>query len=93
MDLKSYPKVDKTVVDHVKKIAAGNVDVSVQSYDGSTGNVQLVAYAQDVKKIPEFVEGLLENPIFREVDYTGYTYDSTNDRWNIHVSCIMAAAK
>ena len=89
-DLNSYPKVDKTVVNKIKTIAQNDVKVEVASYESNTGNVQLVAYTEDVTKIPDFIDGLLNNPSFLEVNYTGYTYDQGYDRWNIHVSCIMA---
>ena len=89
-NLDSYPKVDRSVTEKIKSIANGNVEVEVASYDSNTGNVQLVAYTKNVTEISGFIDGLLKEPAFLEVNYTGYTYDRGYDRWDIHVSCIMA---
>ena len=87
----SYPKPDSNVNKTISLAARGeNVEVSYDSYNASTGLLNLVATAGTVEKINKFIANLMAQDIFEKVDYTGYTYNEEDNTWSINVTCTLA---
>ena len=40
--------------------------------------------------INKFIKKLMEEPIFSEVNYTGYEWSDNEAKWNISVTCTLA---
>ncbi|MGN1179941.1 MAG: hypothetical protein ACI4SD_01915 [Suilimivivens sp.] len=88
--LMSYPTVNSSIEKILFECAGGAVSVEIKSFQRDSGVLTLEAVAKDVRDINVFVEKLQEQEIFEAVEYTGYTYVSGLDHYNIHVVCCMA---
>lgn len=88
--LMSYPTVNSSIEKIFFECAGGAVSVEIKSFQRDSGVLTLEAVAKDVRDINVFVEKLQEQEIFEAVEYTGYTYVSGLDHYNIHVVCCMA---
>lgn len=87
----SYPKPDSEVNKAISLAARNeNVRVTYDSYDASTGLLNLVATAGTVEKINKFIANLMSLDIFENVDYTGYSYNEEDNTWSINVTCTLA---
>ena len=70
-----------------------NVEVTVNSYDASSGIFSITAESGDVEQINKFIADLMMMDAFEKVDYTGYNAITTIDGagYQINVVCTLAA--
>ncbi len=87
--LASYPAMNSSVVETVMDCAGDRASVSVQSYLAETGLLTLNTEAGEAALINEFVDALYDSGLFREIDYTGYTYSEARDTYTINVLCYL----
>ena len=90
-DINSYPIPDSSINDKILE-AAKNHDVSVEfnSYNSESGIFSITASSPDVEDINIFIADLMSMDVFENVDYTGYSINSTGTRWEINVVCTLA---
>ena len=90
----SYPKPDSEVNEAISRAARDeNVQVSYDSYAASTGLLNLVATGKTVEKINKFIANLMALDVFEHVDYTGYSFNESDNTWSINVTCTLAEGK
>ena len=87
--LASYPAMNSSIVETVMDCAGDRASVSVQSYLAETGLLTLNTEAGEAALINEFVDALYDSGLFREIDYTGYTYSEARDTYTINVLCYL----
>lgn len=88
--LMSYPTMTSSVVQVLSDCAGSEVSVEIRSFQRDSGVLAFEAAADDVRDINGFITKLQEQEIFEAVEYSGYTYVSGPDNYNIHVVCCMA---
>lgn len=89
-NLETYPWCSDGIVEQIEQLAQGYATISIDSFNADTGQVSMVATSEEVELINAFINILAQQEIFYDVDYTGYSYDSGNEMWNIHVICILS---
>lgn len=89
-NLETYPWCSEAIIELIKQKAEGYATVSIDSFNADTGQVFVEAKAENVERINHFINILAQQDIFYDVNYTGYSYDSSNEMWNIHVVCILS---
>ena len=50
----------------------------------------MIAKAENVDLINQFIKRLTDEDIFNSIDYTGYAFEEDTGLWNIHVMCILS---
>ncbi|MBO5055435.1 MAG: hypothetical protein J6C64_03640 [Lachnospiraceae bacterium] len=90
LHLMSYPTINSSVEQVLEECAQGGVSVEIKSFQRDSGVLTLEASAADIRSINGFIAALQEKELFEAVDYSGYTYVSGLDSYNIHVVCCMA---
>lgn len=90
LHLMSYPTINSSVEQVLTECAQGGVSVEIRSFQRDSGVLTLEASAADIRSINGFIAALQEKEMFEAVDYSGYTYVSGPDNYNIHVVCCMA---
>lgn len=88
--LMSYPTIDAKVEEVLLECAGTTVDVRMKSFQRDSGTLTLNATAKDIRAINGFVTNLQQQEMFEAVDYSGYSYLSGPDCYNIHVTVSMA---
>ncbi len=88
--LDSYPVCNDMVIDTIESTASGYAKIEIMSFDAEEGRVTFSAKADNVKDIYKFIDKLLLESIFMNVDHTGYTYDESDKLYDIHVTCTLA---
>lgn len=83
--LMSYPTLNSSVEEVLSACAGDEISLSIKSFQRDTGVVTLEASAANVRSINTFVSNLQENDLFKAVEYSGYTYVSGLNHYNIHV--------
>ena len=89
--LDSYPIPDSSIND--KLIAAAgqyNVSIEFNSYDAGSGIFSTTASSPVVENINMFIADLLDMDIFEDVDYTGYSWNDSDETWSIKVICTLS---
>ena len=86
----SYPVCNDDVIATIEETARGYAKIEILSFDAEEGRVTFSAKADDVNDIYEYIDKLLEEDIFMNVDHTGYTYSETDKLYDIHVICTLA---
>jgi hypothetical protein len=86
----TYPVCNTKVLNVINNCAGDYAQVSFQSFEAESGTMSMTAKADTVDNINKFIKVLSEQDIFNAVNYTGYTYQSDTDMWNINVSCTLA---
>ena len=86
----SYPLCSDEVISIINDTARGYASVEILSFDADQGKVSFSAKASNVNDIYKYIDKLLEEPIFMDVEHTGYTYDDSTSLYNIHVDCTLA---
>jgi len=89
-NMMTYPVGNKAVLDVFENCARGLATVEYNSFDAERGEISIVAKADDVESINKYIKNLLEEDIFKSVNYTGYTYSESDDKWDIKVTCVLA---
>ncbi|MGN0377673.1 MAG: PilN domain-containing protein [Suilimivivens sp.] len=87
--LMSYPTINSSIEKILFDCAGDAVTVEIKSFQRDSGVLTLEAVAEDVRDINVFIENLQKQEIFEAVEYTGYTYVSGLDYYDIHVVCCM----
>lgn len=88
--LMSYPVINSSTEKTLKDCAGAEVSVELKSFQRDSGVLTLEAQAKDVSSITDFISGLQEQEIFEAVEYSGFTYVTGVDIYNIHVVLCMA---
>ena len=86
----SYPVCNDDVIATIEETARGYAKIEILSFDAEEGRVTFSAKADDVNDIYKYIDKLLEEDIFMNVDHTGYTYSETDKLYDIHVICTLA---
>lgn len=89
-NIETYPWCSSKIIEKMEKLAEGYAIISINSFNADTGQVSLVAMAENVESINHYINLLCQQDIFYDVNYTGYSYDSASKLWNIHVNCVLA---
>ena len=90
--LDSYPVASDEVIEIIEKAARGYAEIEITSFDADEGKVGFSAKAESVNDIYKYIDELLKEDIFMQVNHTGYTYDESEGLYNIHVDCTLAEA-
>ena len=88
--IESYPVCNDRVIAVLQNTAAGYADIEISSFDADAGKVSFTAKSGNVNDIYKYIDRLFEEEIFNNVEHTGYTYESSNDTYLIHVDCTLA---
>ena len=88
--LKSYPVCSDDVIGKIEETARGYATIEILSFNADEGKVSFSAKSASVNDIYKYIDKLLEEDIFRTVDHTGYTYDTSDNLYDIHVNCTLA---
>lgn len=88
--LMSYPVINSYVEQLISSCAGDEVSVELTGFQRDSGVLTLEAQAKDVRNISGFIAKLQEQEIFEAVEYSGFTYVTGADNYNIHVVCCMA---
>lgn len=91
-NIDTYPYSSREIEDIISKTAGGYATVEFNSFSAESGKVSITAKAKDVDLINEFINKLSKNAIFERVEYTGYSYDESEELWNINMTCTLAEA-
>lgn len=89
-NLMTYPTLSTEVKQVLEKASGSYVTVSVMDFNRDTGLLTVEAYSKEARNISGFVEKLQDLPEFHDVEYSGYTYDKTQDNYRIQIVCVMA---
>lgn len=89
-NLDTYPYCSAEVRNIIGTCAKGYADVDIESFNSDTGVVTMVAKAENVDLINQFIKRLTDEDIFNNIDYTGYAFEEDTELWNIHVMCILS---
>lgn len=84
--LNSYPKPNSTVAQKVTECAGDKVNITIESYESSTGAYVFIARAPVVTDIYNFISDLGATGIFADLEYSGYGYTEETKQYDIHVS-------
>ena len=60
------------------------------SYDAGSGVFSITASSPIVENINKFIADLLYMDIFEDVDYTGYSWNESDETWSIKVICTLS---
>ncbi|MBR6329986.1 MAG: hypothetical protein IKR68_10145 [Lachnospiraceae bacterium] len=89
-DMRTFPLGDTDVLKVFDRCALGYADVEYEAFDAESGTITISAEAENVDLINQFIKRLTEERIFSKVDYTGYNWEPSVSKWNIHVTCTLA---
>ena len=88
----SYPIPDSSINDKIKSAASKyNVTVDFNSYDSGSGIFSITASSPIVENINRFIADLMDMDIFEDVDYTGYSWNDSDETWSIKVICTLSS--
>ena len=88
--IESYPVCNDDVIEIIEETARGYAEIEILSFDADQGKVTFSAKAGNVNDIYKYIDKLLTEKIFMQVDHTGYSYDESTDLYDIHVNCTLA---
>lgn len=88
--LMSYPTINSYVEQKLEECAGSSISIEIKSFQRDSGVLTLEAYADNVQEINGFITSLQAQDLFETIEYSGYTYVSGVDHYNIHVVCCMA---
>ena len=86
----SYPVCTDEVIEIIEETAKGYAEVEILSFDAESGHVAFTAKSKVVGDIYKYIDRLLGEKIFMNVEHTGYTLDEKTNMYNIRVECILA---
>jgi len=84
----TYPLGNEDVLSVIESTAKGYADIKIDSFDAEAGVVNIIATAPAVSDINKYIARLLQEDIFMDVTYTGYTMNA-DGTWDIHVICTL----
>ena len=88
--LDSYPVASAEIIKIIEDTARGYAEIEITSFDADEGKIGFSAKAESVNDIYKYIDELLKEDIFMQVNHTGYTYDESEGLYNIHVDCTLA---
>ena len=88
--LDSYPVGSDKIIKVIEDTARGYAKIEILSFDADQGKMTFSAKATSVNDIYKYIDELLKEDIFMNVDHTGYTYDDSTGLYDIHVDCTLA---
>lgn len=91
-NLETYPWCSLEIMELIEEKAEGYALISIDSFSADSGQVSLIARAENVESINQFIKILCMQDIFYDVNYTGYQYNESDNLWNIKVNCILSEA-
>lgn len=86
----SYPTVNTGVDEVIQKCATGLVTAEITKFDSKSGVLTVSTTAANVDLIHSYIDILKKEPIFYNVDYTGYSYKQSENMWNVNVKCTLS---
>jgi hypothetical protein len=86
----SYPLMDSSVCDILKRDASGYAEITIVSYDASSGLVGLNIDAKDETLIHTFVDILRSEKILTRVEYRGYDINDDGS-FKVDLSCYLSS--
>lgn len=86
----TYPSCSKEIAALITRCAIPYAEVEIDSFSADAGEINMTATASNVDEINKFITNLMGEEVFKDINYTGYTYNPSTDLWNIHVTCTMA---
>ena len=87
----SYPVPDSSINKQIQSAADKyNVKVEFNSYDSGSGIFSITASSPVVENINRFIADLMDMDIFEDVDYTGYSWNDSDETWSIKVICSLS---
>lgn len=85
----SYPMADSRVTDRILSAAAYDMDVRIESYDASTGEIRMSISTPLVDDVNQYISALKNTGLFVSVEYVGYGYSDNNGRYQVGASCVL----
>ena len=86
----SYPVGSDEIIKVIEDTARGYAKIEIISFNADQGKMTFSAKAASVNDIYKYIDELLKEDIFMNVDHTGYTYDDSTSLYDIHVDCTLA---
>lgn len=88
--IQSYPLCNSQVLEDFEACVDGLAKVSVTSFDSASGTMTTAMTAEDVQDINQLVTRLIEDDMFTNIEYTGYTYNE--NAWTVNVVFTLSAS-
>lgn len=85
----SYPMADSRVTDRILSAAAYDMDVRIESYNASTGEIRMSISTPLVDDVNQYISALKNTGLFVSVEYVGYGYSDNNGRYQVGASCVL----
>lgn len=85
----SYPVPGSGVTDKILAAAAYDMDVRIESYDASAGELRMAISTPLVDDVNRYISALKDTGMFVDVDYVGYGYSEGDGRYQVEVSGIL----
>lgn len=85
----SYPHTDSEVTGKILAAAEYDMDVRVEGYDASTGELRMSISTPVVDDVNRYISALKDTGMFVDVDYVGYGYSEDDGRYQVEVSGIL----
>lgn len=89
-NIDSYPLPVNEIEKKIKNAAVGLGEVTVDSYNASTGTIGITAKFNEVDTVNTFIDRLDDEDCFYEVNYTGYSEVNTSGQWVANLECILS---
>lgn len=89
--LATYPKASSAVSNKLASLTTASTTFNITAYNANTGALAFVATSADNMEINGFIQNLMDSNLFSNVTYSGYSYQSTDAVYSIHVQCYLAA--
>ncbi len=87
-----YPVYTSDVRKAIEACCEDGLDVTIEAYDGVTGDVQVDVEAREVMDISAFVNRLeCETHLFGKIGYDGFSYDERGGIWRASIHCYLNA--
>jgi hypothetical protein len=90
----SYPTYNRELENIVNKCAEGLADVTIKDFNSTNGTLGITTTASDVDRIHTYIDVLKNEPVFCDVNYTGYSYNSSSGdagaSWTVRVECKLS---
>ena len=88
--VETYPVFNDKIREPLERCATGYAEIEITSFDAVAGVLSFTANSERVQDINKFISRIQSEDIFSSVSYSGYSLNSNNNTWNIHVSCTLA---
>lgn len=86
----SYPLMTSQVEHQILAQAGEDTQVEFTGYSAETGALQMKTTVSNAEEINRYVDRLYDTGLFRDIQYSGYTYQKTDNNYVLDVSCFLA---